>query len=291
MKKVNLILGTILISSLFVFTGCEEETYNSPDITFTNNINETTLDPGVTSWTVSGTITSEAGLDQVVFFYVNDDGDETQEELVDDFPDNTSWTFSHTVTSISDNLKVKVSATDKENQTSAKVFTINFTPGGEAIDEFTAILLGAQKTSDPSCLDLHTGDTYHISDNEAADNSSVIDLLYYYGSSNNATFAAPDDATVNGGSGDFNWTGGDEWSTTNSTKFGVSSVTAAEFDAMEDDLVIQDISGLSASKLTNLSVDDVLSFEAADGKKGLIKVTNLQTGGDGSITIEVKIQQ
>jgi hypothetical protein len=114
-----------------------------------------------------------------------------------------------------------------------------------------------------------------------------VDIIYYYGSSNLATLAAPADPTLDGtATNGFDWTEG--WSPKNETLFGSSSI---DFDNVTNDLEISEITGLSSTKMTSLTVGNVVAFELADGKKGLIKVTDLNTGSDGTITIQVKVQQ
>ena len=120
-------------------------------------------------------------------------------------------------------------------------------------------------------------------------NADNIDLLYYYGSSNLATIVAPDDETVTGSSGDFSWTS--DWGTTNATRFKVSDVSASEFDGMEDDSVIATISGMDKKKITELSQDEVIAFQTANEKNGLIKVVQITDGSNGKIEINVKIQE
>ena len=103
------------------------------------------------------------------------------------------------------------------------------------------------------------------------------------------TLTAPDDVTVNGGAGNLSLCV--DFTTKNETRFASSSITASEFDDIENDAQIADITGLNESKLTQLAIDDVVAFVTEDGKKGLIKVADMETGNTGTITINVKIQQ
>jgi hypothetical protein len=81
-----------------------------------------------------------------------------------------------------------------------------------------------------------------------------------------------------------NWT--NDWDPQNATLFGSTTLDFTSVNYND----LSAISGLSASKINDLAVDDVFAFETVDGKKGLVKVTNLTTGSNGAITINVKIQ-
>jgi hypothetical protein len=133
---------------------------------------------------------------------------------------------------------------------------------------------------------------------EAKANSTLIDFMYYYGNVNNATIAAPDDndaAMVFTGTAALS-----TWTTRNSTRFKViSSLTAAEFDAIEDDLLI--VSNVNpteviASTVHPLAVGDVVAFitdgdKAGGSRKGLIKVAAIAVGAGGTMDIVVKVQE
>jgi hypothetical protein len=112
------------------------------------------------------------------------------------------------------------------------------------------------------------------------------DFVYYY--TTKAIIAAPNAVAsiINDGYS--------AWTTKNATKFYTVGVTAAEFDAMEDDeLIIANVTGTSASTAEDLAVDDVVGFETSTGKLGLFKVTELDPGYslDKYIKISIKVQQ
>ena len=80
--------------------------------------------------------------------------------------------------------------------------------------------------------------------------------------------------------------------TLNETFFSTSTFVAADFDALglsgELDVIIKS----TDQKITNLAVDDVIEFVDNYGKKGLIKITEIQAGFnvDDFIVFDVKIQ-
>jgi hypothetical protein len=289
MKKINLFLLGLTAVGITFFTSCGEEEASAPPVITIDQASPVTASAG--SVTLTGEIDAEGKLDQVKLFIVTANAETQYGSAYTSFKsgdittaDDITYIFRFDVDGLTESCSVKIEATDKENQTSSKSVQVNVATGA-AIDEFTAILMGAQGSTTGSTLDAHTGTVYKLADATAAD----IDILYYYGSTNKATLVAPNDATVNGGSGDFSWTA--NWGTQNPTKFGMSSLSTSEFDAMDDDTELAAISGLSASKVTDLGVNDVVDFITADGKKGALKVTALTAASDGTITINVKIQQ
>jgi len=293
MKKVSILFTAIAFMAVGVFTSCEEEGSMAPIITF-DDASYTAGAGGAI--TITGEIESEAGLDEVRVFEVNDAGDETQLEVVTSFnglpitegADGLTYAFRFDLNVSDGTVQVKMRATDKDDQETSKTVSVTGASAG-AISSFTAVLMGAQdNASTGSALDASAGDVYTLAN--ANSNSALIDMIYYYGATNTATLAAPDDATVNGGSGNLTLATG--YTTKNPTRFNASpGVTASEFDAATDDSEIAGLSGLSASIITSLSQNDVIGFETADGKLGLIKVTAITAGATGSMTITVKIQE
>lgn len=291
MKKLTYLLGLGAIASLFLFNSCSEETLPAPSITFDAGT-EIVLAVGETDALLTGTIVAEAKLDKVVIYEVTDLS-ETQLVTITDFnsgaittTDDMNYSFRFTVTALTQDVQIKIEATDKDDQFASKSINI-VVSAGNPIDEFTAVLMGAQGNLDiGSYLDAVTGTVYKQA--AAESNSADIDIVYYFGSTNEATLTAPDDATVNGGAGNLSLCV--NFTQKNPTRFASTTLSSAEFDAIENDASIVGIS-TSASKMTKLGVNDVIAFETFDGKKGLIKVAALNATNEGTITIDVKIQQ
>ena len=183
--------------------------------------------------------------------------------------------------------------TDKAGETATKTIIITTENApvvtGDAITKYSATILGAQSNSTlGSFLDLHTGDVYLTASANA--NSADIDLIYYYGSSNEASFAAPTDVTVNGGAGNFSLATG--LTTQNETIFAVNTtVDFAQMVSDNDDRDFPTAIAGSATLSNTMAVGDVIQFLTEDAKMGFIKVTNIVTGGAGEINIDVIIQQ
>lgn len=80
--------------------------------------------------------------------------------------------------------------------------------------------------------------------------------------------------------------------TLNEAFFGISTLDAAGFDGVTLSGDLNAITSSAAQKITNLSIGDVVEFVDNYGKKGLIKITNIQAGFNNNdfIEFDVKIQ-
>jgi len=302
MKKIGVLLpGLFLVLvGMFVITGCSEDTTTNdgPQITFANGIDEVTLQKGVTQWEINATITSAANLDEVVLFEVGTGYEDQLGEAITSFQDKTSYDLKFTVSNITEDKVIKITATDKDDITNSKFFTINVTPNDPPppTDELLfwtgtmAAQLGAQGSALGSSFATSTGAVYTKS--PAATNSSIIDFIYYYNGTDaeiKAEIISPKFAADHG-----NVVGANSWSVKNETQFVLINMTAAEFDAIvatDDSPVVAAASGFTDQRVVNLAVGDVFAFQTTPGKLGVAKVTALSGTTDGSITIEVKVQK
>jgi len=183
---------------------------------------------------------------------------------------------------------------DKDGLTDTKTITLTVTDPVvvPTITSYTSKIIGASaNTTVGSSFASIDGNIYKLAD--AATNSSKIDLVYFYGATNKATLAAPADADVTGSV----YPSVASWSVKNATVFELTTLTEAQFDAVENDTDITEPAG-TASKVNNLTVGKVIAFKTAatsanPSKKGLIKVTGLVEGNvaTGTITIAVKVQK
>ncbi len=292
MKQFKMILGIAMIAMVGIFTACEEDETATIDIT-PKQANPDTVVAG-TEVTLEFSVITDENI-ETIELQKNGGQIDLKEE---NFNSKTSDTYTYKDTLAKSNeagtsLSMELIVTDSKDNNKTHSFSIYVkeadAPAGP-IKSFTAILMGAQDNADyGSALDAYNNNVYFISGDEDKNNSSDIDLLYYYGGSNYATIVAPDDETVTGGSNDFTWT--DDWGTKNPTRFMTSDVTVSEFDNMDDDSEISTLSGMDKSKITNLSIDDIIAFKTANEKKGLIKVVDLDENSSGTIKIDVKIQE
>lgn len=190
-------------------------------------------------------------------------------------------------------ITYKFIAIDKDGNEGSTTLKINVTatPGSD-INAYSAKLMGGQSnTTYGSFMDANTGVVYKIANAKA--NAAVVDLVYYYGATNLATFAAPDDADAMSvyGSGASALS---TWSVRNATKFEATTLTEATFNGIDNDLTLTTAYGLTNpanSEVNNVEAGDVLRFLTVDGKKGFVLVKSLSVGGSGSVNIDVKIEK
>jgi hypothetical protein len=291
MKKLNYFLSFIALSGL-LFTSCEDENALGPSLEITSG---TTVEAAANS-TITITWRANAGDANLKSFTIKEGNVPiVDEDFVDwneyNIPtsDNEAFVGSARVAIGSEGTSFTLTVTDNDGLTETETVTVTIGGTAGGINEFTAVLMGAQTSATGSTLDADAGIVYSITGGAAASHAAAIDILYYYGNTNAATIAAPNDPTVNGTSGDFTWT--QSWTVQNPTKLGISALTLSQFNDITDDSYLSTISGLTETKLINLNIGNVIEFITASGKKGALKVTALANGPTGSITIDVKIQE
>jgi hypothetical protein len=293
MRKLNLFLGLSTLSLAALITSCSKEDALGPSIEITSDVDVVADANSIITieWRANAgdanlkTFTIKEGNSPII----DEDGiDWTALDIPNS--DNEHYLGSARVAIGTEATTFTLIATDKDGLTDSKTVNVTIsTATGNPINSYTAILMGGQGNATVgSYLDADLGQVYLKT--PAITNQALIDVVYYYGTSNLATLCAPNDVTVGGGSG--NLTLCEDFTTIkNATKFGTSSVSGAQFTAMTDDLLLAPITGLSASKMSAVAVGNIISFETAGGKKGLIKVASISGTSAGTITLEVKIQQ
>jgi hypothetical protein len=181
--------------------------------------------------------------------------------------------------------------TDKNNKTKEISFTITteaVTTYGP-INEFSMKILGAQDNATGSSFASIDGTVYTMVD--AKTNASKIDWLYFYGATNFATIASPEDTDAKAVFNNATW-GLQTWSVRNNTLFKKVDGPIDWNGIVNDSLIqIETASGVTNTKINQLVMNNVLSFITASGKKGMIKVMAIDGTQTGTITISVKVQQ
>ena len=168
----------------------------------------------------------------------------------------------------------------------SKSIVLTVTAPSKPITEALAREMGAQNNSD-------FGSYYSMISNiakkqaEANADPADIDFIYYYGSSNLATLAAPDDAQV---AGVMSNTQLSSWTTKNATRF--KKVSGFDFDNLtESTSLTEEIAkGGLTSMANNLAVGDVVIFVTAGAQTfGAIKVVSISpASGSGVLKFDMK---
>ncbi len=304
MKKFNFFLSALAIISLTFFSSCaEEDEPNPPSIIITVDGNAT-FEPGSTV-VYSLTISSNADLES---FSSNETTQSNPIAMIenilpmDAFDDALTLEFKNGLTSVSFNYAYNIPSTVAPGTTIDITFTVidADTEGSKTesfqvaqpivagnINTYTAVLIGANANPTLGSFYATASNTvYSVS--QAASNSASVDFVYFYGATNLATIASPDDADV---TSVFPSVSG--WATRNATRLVKSDITTSDFDAIADDaVIIEQAANISnGTKVNDLAVGDVFVFETVGSKFGIAKVSALTNGNDGSITIEVKVQE
>jgi hypothetical protein len=186
-------------------------------------------------------------------------------------------------------MRIEFKVTDKDGQSATISLQITTESGTTPINTFTMKILGSYNSSTGSSFASIDGSVYTLA--EAFTHQASVDFLYWWGASTSATIGAPDDPNANlvftGANGLPNWT------TKNATRFVITTLTVAEFNAITDGNVLADIAAgaTTLTRIGQLVSDNVLGFKTQSGKYGLIKVNSINEGAAGDITIDVKVQQ
>lgn len=196
-----------------------------------------------------------------------------------DAPENDNFTVPIADIPVSANsgtYEYTFEVTDKDGVTGSVSWTITV----EDAATFTSIdnkTLGGQSNATLGSFYNSDGSIYLSSAANA--NPENVDFFYYVGSTNGPTLWSPTDADAVGD----DIFGITSWSTRNDTKIGVSTLTYA--DATVADVVGATITGTKA----NIDVGTVVIFETAGGVRGILEITSLAAGNDGSVTFNSKI--
>jgi hypothetical protein len=154
---------------------------------------------------------------------------------------------------------------------------------------FPSVILGAQNCSSKGNFYSLTGNMIY-NQQEAFNNQSLIDMIYYYGAYN-ATISSPGETEVpsfyTGITGIANWT------IKNTTYYDTTMVTEQQFDLINNDsLILVQYDQLNGKKKAKyLQAGMVVSFVDHLGKIGLLKVAGVNGTDTGTLEIAVKIQK
>lgn len=161
--------------------------------------------------------------------------------------------------------------------------------GCEKDKEDPSVTLGAQSnTTVPGFYSVSLDKTYTMS--QAADNAGTVDIFCFYEAEtgNNIALASP-------GSGiDGIFTGDDmpdNWTTKNTTYFFMTTLTATQFEAVQDGDALIGTSfdaDNARRKAKDVQVGQVWAFKTQAGTYGLLLATEVTQGTSGTVTFKVR---
>ena len=154
---------------------------------------------------------------------------------------------------------------------------------------FPEIILGAQQNSSTgSFCSLQNGMVYSLSN--AFLNQELIDLLYYYNSTDHNTIGSPG-ANI---SGVYSGNNAPEfWAVRNTTYFSRTTlnIPISSFDnSLNDSLIIANIFSNGGRKIKLLLPGQIWAFQTKDGKFGLIKIKEVDGLETGTVKFAIKLQ-
>ncbi len=302
MKKINFLFAAFALLSMSFLSSCTEEDEPTPPSIIVSVDSEASYEPGTT---VRYTLNISSN-EELVSFSVNESTQSNPMALIenitpiDAIDDVEMLEFKnglYTVTmdyvyaiptTVAPGTSIDITFTVVDDVTEGtNTQTFDVAAAGGAINTYTAVLIGANANpTEGSFYASATNTVYSVAD--AASNAAAIDLVYFYGATNLASIASPDDSDV---PAVFPSVSG--WSTRNATRFATSSISVDDFNAIDtDEVLLQEAANIgTATKANDLAVNDIIVFETAGGKVGMAMVSALTEGNTGSITLEIKIQE
>jgi hypothetical protein len=297
MKKLVYLFAMLLVSGLFYMTSCteEEEGDVKPTINFKGGAGyvsqDVTLDTdaeftiGITAASNSSS-NAKLSLLELTRVYNNATWF-TWDTAID--VSYYSIDITMTTLNVEGTERITFKITDKDGQTSEIAVNITTESSAGPITAFDQKILGSYQSATGSSFASADGSIYSLA--EAKANQAKVDWMYFYGASDLATIASPNDShaalVFN------NATNGlQTWTTKNNTLFR-KVTTVIDWNAITDDSIIMQEAATEPdqTRITSLAVGDVLLFKTVTSKYGMIKVNNIAVGADGTIDISVKVQQ
>lgn len=288
MKKARFVLAAMILASFAFFTACTKDT-TPPSMNFKGGSGYTsdnvTIDAGSA---LKFGINASSGSSKLSGFTLKATHNNITVTVIDSAFSSDSFNQDYTLEIWDEGeTRLAFTITDKDGETAelAIVVTANAV---DDINAYSEVLLGSYDNSTyGSSFASADGTVYKIADAKA--NSTKIDWLYFYGVSNQATLAAPDDADA---ATIFTGTNGlPSWATRNATRFRL----VTEGAVWDNIATSADITAIATSttetKVNQLAVGNIVAFKTAGNKLGLIKITEITGTGAGTIKYDVKVQK
>jgi hypothetical protein len=302
MKKLSYLLGLLVVAGI-MFSACskDEENTDPPSLVFLGGEYE----PGKDR--VDGDVTLTVGTEFVFGITASKVSDQDLRKIeirrifenvsnilfVDSTINTASITFDIQVFAWTSpgTEDFVVTVYDKADKSSTISFTVTTEPAAPNITTYEDKILGSYESTTGSSFASIDGTVYTLAD--AINNAEAIDFMYFYGTTNLATLAAPDDDAA-ADVFDSEPNGLQNWSVLNATRFKETTLNSAAFDAITSSSQLVPVCILPTppdqSRINNLAIGDVLAFETAGEHYGLIRIDAITGEAAGTIEITVKVQ-
>jgi hypothetical protein len=293
MRRLLTLCGLVLFTGL-IFSSCnkDEDEPVPPTVAFNQQAGyitgNTTAAYGDTLW--FGIILQGNGTDNIVKFEVK----ANDQVLLDSTINTQSFTFNFfTIKGINDLDVWKFAATDIAGNKKEESITIIGAFG--QINSYTTILVGAQdNATTESFLSFSNNQATKYFQAQAFLNQDKIDLFCFFENTvthqNMMSLGSPGSNITGVFTGA---TSPDNYTTKNLTRFYKTTLTAAQFDAVQNDAILLDSYNAveSRKKASVLAVGEVYAIQTDSGLNGLIKVIAVSGEEAGTLEIAVKIQK
>lgn len=275
MRKINLLLVSLLVLASNFFTSCKkDDAASDADIQIvaqTGYISgNATVQPGTqfkVKWTATVT-TSD-----MKYLSITRDGvalsSWSLKEIDSDYENayNSEATLTAPLSGGPYTYAIVVSDKD-ENEIASIEFVITLQAAAGSIGTYPSINMGGASSSFGSYLDAEAGTVYKVAQvNGSSTVKNSIDVIFDAGQL---------------------WNSGGIFSSSTGTKFAATQLNETGFAAISDDATFSSYTA-SSDKITVTS-GSVVFFQTKAGKKGLIRVISM-TSGTGDLNIALKIQQ
>ena len=301
MKKINLLIIAMVALTTVFTTSCnkDDENFAAPTITFENGNQTVVKNSDVV---ISGTILAPGEIKQIVYFKGNASyGD----AVTNGFDTDTSTNFSVTIpgAEVTETFTFEVQVTDKQDKIGKASVTVTVDDVIVKADAVKVFCAPADQFGNEEFASLTTFNTYTWA--QASGDANIIadiDLCYYNGNytkTNGVPHFVSPDATPNGA---IVINSGERLAGAKTTYFKILDATeAADFSDwtnVSDDVAIDAITGITDLNVA-FQTGDIVAFQLADGRKGVIKPYDAVDGNnDGNfygindyITFDVIVQK
>lgn len=298
MKKLVVLFLSLFIMGAIFISSCKKSS-STPGVTYSQIGFKTGSGYISSNQTIQGTSTllfgiNASGGDYILKRFLVMRTFKTKPSVVKD----TSFTLSsfsydlHTIArpiAGDENWDFKIFNSRGDSLTLSLVITTTSPPPAGPIFKWATKVIGAQISTSGNFFSSSDGIVHSMKD--AKINAARIDWAYFYDAGDQATICSPGDPFASEIYNDPT-DGIPAWAVKNATVF--KKVTDyVDWPTITNDsmIVIQNQSGVTLPKITNLGVNEYYAFTTAGGKKGMIKIDAVTPDVTGTITIDVKVQQ